>query len=281
VARRLLLSDELFPEVDVFRDMDLWAEFHTTLNAIRTDLDHSPKSAITTADEAIHHPEAPVTDDRQMPANATPTRSHARWMTPSSASSVLTALIYSAAAVVVGMSLWATLPRLAGWEPTIIDGGSMEPALRRGDIIMLRDVDAESIAPGAIVTFKDPGGTERLVTHRVVAVEDDGRVRTRGDANQVDDSTLLDPDQLQGRAVLRIPYAGMPVLWARHGDWPELIGMIGVVLAAYVAASRRRPSRAIRTVRSTVHRRFPDAAASIRGARAPGDPIAAAHVGVR
>lgn len=75
---------------------------------------------------------------------------------------------------------------LLGYRFLVVRSGSMEPALRPGDVIVTRVARPETILAGDIVTFRDASRGERLITHRVVqAVPRDGYVEfeTRGDAN--------------------------------------------------------------------------------------------------
>lgn len=145
---------------------------------------------------------------------------------------------------VVGALVWVlaltTLPRLGGWQPTVITGRSMEPAIRRGDVIVVRPAPVAALIPGAVVTFVDPNRPDRLITHRVVAVEPDGRLRTKGDNNHDADPALVDPATVRGRAVLRVPFAGAPVVWALDRRWPPLAAtVIGLALALRTALHPR------------------------------------------
>lgn len=62
----------------------------------------------------------------------------------------------------------------------------MAPTIPTGSLVVLRWVDADTVEPGDIITFRSPVDADLLVTHRVVAVEPaDGTpmFATRGDAN--------------------------------------------------------------------------------------------------
>ncbi len=64
-----------------------------------------------------------------------------------------------------------------------IMGGSMEPTITRGDLIVVTPPPSK-IEVGMIVTMTADG---RVVTHRVVEVRPDGRLVTKGDANDAVD----------------------------------------------------------------------------------------------
>lgn len=151
---------------------------------------------------------------------------------------------------VLGGLLWilalTTLPRLGGWQPTVITGHSMEPSIVRGDVIIVRPAPPEAYVRGAVITFVDPNRPGRLITHRVVGVDPDGRLRTKGDNNHDADPTPIDRLSVKGRAVLRIPFAGAPVVWVMDGRWLPLAATAAVLLAAVrtaLAPGERRERR--------------------------------------
>jgi signal peptidase I len=85
-----------------------------------------------------------------------------------------------------------------------IDGGSMEPTLSRGDLIVVRSAPP-TIEPGMILVMRIGNET---VTHRVVATAADGTFTTRGDANMVDDQWDPRDIRVQGLYVATIPWLG-------------------------------------------------------------------------
>ncbi len=117
-------------------------------------------------------------------------------------------------------------------ETTVVASGSMAPALRPGDVVVVKAMEIDEIGIGDIVVF-DSG--DHSVVHRVVAsaTESDGRavLTTRGDANSVDDSAALFSASLRGKGVVVIPWVGQIRLWIDGLDWPATVGM---VLALFV-----------------------------------------------
>lgn len=109
---------------------------------------------------------------------------------------------------------------LFGVQPTLVSGMSMEPAIRAGDIVIVRDVPAEEIVVGDVIRFRHEGVH---VVHRVVEIQEtqEGRVFvTRGDANDVLDPPLTE-DRVEGVVVAVIPKVGWVAIAARR-----LIGAI-------------------------------------------------------
>lgn len=83
--------------------------------------------------------------------------------------------------VLVGLLLLAlVLPVLHANKPVrMVETGSMSPTLPVWSIIMINQQD--SYKSGDIITFRADEG--KVVTHRVVGVNEDGSIQTKGDAN--------------------------------------------------------------------------------------------------
>ena len=102
-------------------------------------------------------------------------------------------------------------PSVAGYQMYIVQGGSMSPAFEAGSLAFLKPVETQAIAAGDIITYRSAGGGETLTTHRVVGVKREGGTlsfTTRGDANLVNDSLPVYPENIVGRIVYTVPYAG-------------------------------------------------------------------------
>ncbi len=109
---------------------------------------------------------------------------------------------------------------LFGVQPTVVSGVSMEPAMKAGDLAIVREVPAAEIEVGDVVRFRHEGVH---VVHRVVEIQEtsNGRVFvTRGDSNDALDPPLTE-DRLEGVVVLVIPKVGWVAIAARR-----LIGWI-------------------------------------------------------
>ena len=92
--------------------------------------------------------------------------------------------------------------------------GSMEPELSVGDVVIVKLKDAEDIEVGDVITFNPSSDSEAYLTHRVTEkIEDyDGTgttcFKTKGDANDTEDSFLIDEARVIGTVELHIPVIG-------------------------------------------------------------------------
>jgi len=128
--------------------------------------------------------------------------------------------------------LWAGATSLLhGSAPVLVASGSMGPTVRAGDLVVLEQYHSQDIEPGMVIRFDDPEG-HGSVLHRVVEVERDGSIRTKGDANTVVDSSAVESGRITGVGRVLVPRAGLPVLWWRAGEWFALAVFSWVTLTA-------------------------------------------------
>lgn len=109
------------------------------------------------------------------------------------------------------------LAHLAGWvQPLVVVSGSMQPEIRRGDLLIAMPVDVGEVSIGEVTTLPSvSSGT--LVTHRVTSVSRAGPdylIEMAGDANQVTDPEpyRVDGDATVLQPVLTIPGVGNVML---------------------------------------------------------------------
>ncbi len=104
----------------------------------------------------------------------------------------------------------ASLPALLGYSTMVVTSGSMEPAIRVGDAVMMRPPAPGEVRDGDVITFK-PFGSLGLVTHRVVAtseIEGNLYFQTQGDANATPDPDLTSAEAVFGKVALTLPKMG-------------------------------------------------------------------------
>lgn len=139
-----------------------------------------------------------------------------------------------------GCLLVTLLPLLLGWRPFLIESGSMEPRIDVGDVVIASPEQDPAALLGHVTVFSDPDRPGRYKTHRVVEVADDGTLVTHGDANATNDPTPVDPDEVVGIGRLLVQFVGLPVVWARTGEWLWLLLFAASVGLAILAVTRDR-----------------------------------------
>ncbi len=125
-------------------------------------------------------------------------------------------LLASAQRILLGLlqlALWSTLlgfaallmlPRVSSLDVLIVRGGSMEPTIHLGSIVLV-DRSSRSPTVGTATAFRDGNGA--IVTHRVISIDQDG-FETKGDANAKADLGRRSPDQVYGTVNFSVPFLG-------------------------------------------------------------------------
>jgi signal peptidase I len=146
--------------------------------------------------------------------------------------------------VVVGAAAVLT-PLLFGWQFYAVDGSSMEPAIALGSGVAVQPVSLSQVRVGDIITFPDRTQPDIRVTHRVVGLDAQGGrtvVRTKGDANDVEDAVPVEGDQFVGRVAFYLPYAGALTDYL-SGPYTVFLfaGVVSILLLSQVIGRGRRP----------------------------------------
>ena len=141
-------------------------------------------------------------------------------------------------AVVVLLALLLAGARIFGLQVFTVLSGSMEPTYHTGSLIYVKKVDPFSITKGQPITFLLDEKT--VATHRVVGVVPDEedttviRFRTKGDANEAEDGTLVHYKNVIGEPVFSIPYLGYLAEYIQHPPGMYVAISAGAVLLLLV-----------------------------------------------
>ncbi len=112
-------------------------------------------------------------------------------------------------ALLLGFSLFTHIAPFTGRQLFIIGGGSMEPSIPLGSLVVVTPTNTMTVAVGDVVTIRADTGV--VVTHRVNRVVDlpEGRFfEMKGDANRTPDGGLVPARAIVGAAQQYMPYAG-------------------------------------------------------------------------
>lgn len=137
-------------------------------------------------------------------------------------------------ALVVLLALLLVGARVIGLRVYTVLSGSMEPTYHVGSLIYVREKDPFTIAPGEVITFLLDENT--IATHRVVAVLPDEndpatiRFRTKGDANEAEDGSLVHCKNVIGTPVFTIPGLGYVADYIQHPPGTYIAIAAGVIL---------------------------------------------------
>jgi signal peptidase I len=137
--------------------------------------------------------------------------------------------------VLTALAVAALAPQAAGFDAHVVVSGSMAPQVQAGDVVLTSPVSVPELRPGQVLLFADPQRPDRLLLHRLVSFDGQGRLVTRGDANRSDDSVHVAPSDVRGLARLRVPFIGLPGLWRVEGRFGHIALAAAVLAGAAVS----------------------------------------------
>lgn len=103
---------------------------------------------------------------------------------------------------------------LFGFRYYTVLTASMEPEFTTGDLVVVKLSDADEINVGDIITFNPSSESDAYLTHRVTEKFEDYEgtgvtcFRTKGDANETEDSFLIESERVIGVVSFHIPKLG-------------------------------------------------------------------------
>ncbi len=140
---------------------------------------------------------------------------------------VLVAVVVILAVALVGV-------RLFGLNVYTVLSGSMEPTYSTGSLIYVKSIDPADLKEGDVITFLLDENT--VATHRIVEIvpdEEDSsilRFRTKGDANDSVDGSLVHENNVIGTPVFSIPKAGYLANYIQHPPGTYVAISVGAIL---------------------------------------------------
>ena len=97
--------------------------------------------------------------------------------------------------------------RVSGLSTFVVTGGSMEPSIHKGSLVLVQPVSPSVVKVGDVITFQQ---YEQMTTHRVTRISDTTvglGFTTKGDAN-----VIADPEDKTFPGQVGIVRAGLPVV---------------------------------------------------------------------
>jgi len=141
-------------------------------------------------------------------------------------------------AVIVILAMLLVGARLIGLQVFTVLSGSMEPTYHVGSLIYVKDVDPLELESGDVITFLLDEDT--VATHRIVEVVPDEtdptvvRFRTKGDANDAEDGSLVHYKNVIGSPVFTIPKLGYVANYIQNPPGTYIAISAGAILLLLV-----------------------------------------------
>lgn len=144
---------------------------------------------------------------------------------------ILVAIVAIIAILLVGV-------RVVGLRVYTVLSGSMEPTYHVGSLIYVKEVDPFELETGDVITYMLD--EETVVTHRISGVVPDEnnptvvRFRTKGDANDVEDGSLVHYKNVIGSPIFTIPKLGYVANFIQNPPGTYITIALGAILLMLV-----------------------------------------------
>ena len=96
-----------------------------------------------------------------------------------------------------------------GYTREEIDSWPITGGFLRGDALVVVGVEKDELKPGDVIVY-DIEGQSTPIVHRIVEINEDGKIVTKGDHNPSHDPWI--PTRIHGKVVAVIPFLGWPKL---------------------------------------------------------------------
>lgn len=109
------------------------------------------------------------------------------------------------------------VPDIMGIKPFIVLTGSMEPTIKAGDLVMVKEVEIQELKQGDIIAFRHTREDVVLI-HRIVRIDTkDGEtiLKTKGDNNQTEDEFSVEYKNVEGIYIIRFNQLGTIAMFIR------------------------------------------------------------------
>ena len=158
-------------------------------------------------------------------------------------------LIYNIALIVQAVTSPNKTPSFLGLKTYTIISGSMEPEIKIGDIVIVKEISDDKLKNGDIISFRQG---QSVVTHRIVDInKNEKKYITKGDNNNVEDSQDIDFALIEGKVICKIPFLGK-IAQMLQGK----ITVIVIALMAYIYFSHASKINSIKNRRKVKRMRY-------------------------
>ena len=137
------------------------------------------------------------------------------------------------------------VPSIAGTMPFIVLSDSMHPLIKTGDVIICKEIEAEDVEEGLVISFYDPDGSgTSVVTHKVIErIEENGKLsfRTQGINNNGEDRLPVPAENVIAEYTgIRLPLVGNIAMFMQTTAGLIVCVIVPIVLLVGYDIIRRR-----------------------------------------
>lgn len=139
------------------------------------------------------------------------------------------------------------VPDVMGYKPFIVLTGSMEPTIKAGDLVIVKEASLEELNKGDIIAFRHTEEDVVLI-HRIAEKETkEGKItlKTKGDNNQSEDRMMVNSENIEGIYLVRFEKLGAVAMFIRspEGLAISILSIITTFFLWQLIKSLRREKR--------------------------------------
>jgi len=159
--------------------------------------------------------------------------------------SLLDVVFLGLVATILAAGVVGRIVPLTGHPTLVVAGGSMEPAIGVGSVVIVDPVDPTDLAVGDVVSVQvRPDRT--TYTHRIARIVERDDVRwleTKGDANAAPDPAITPASTVIGRVALALPLLGFVI--ALMAQPTGVVSVLALAVALMVARTLVSPATSV------------------------------------
>jgi len=165
-------------------------------------------------------------------------------------------MIFITLILIAGLVAVSALDIPGNYKLFTVQSGSMEPEVLKGSIVVIKP--QADYTKGDVITISEPENPKVSLTHRIVAIEKkEGKIlyTTKGDANKTADTEKRPQENVIGKVLFSVPYAGYPVSYGKTRDGLIFLVVIPATIIIYSELMTIK-NEAVRLVRERKKRKL-------------------------
>lgn len=136
-----------------------------------------------------------------------------------------------------------TSSSIVGYRMLWVQTPSMEEAIPSESYILVKDATADDVEVGDIIVFvsEDPTVPQgSTVTHRIIAINEDGTFKSKGDNNPIEDKVSVKRENVRYEYVRNLPVLSLfGKLYASPAGYGVSLGVVIIVFGIIIAMERK------------------------------------------
>ena len=149
-------------------------------------------------------------------------------------------LIYNVTIIFKSILYPNETPDFFGMKTYVVASGSMEPKLKIGDVVVVKETDKVNLIEGDIISFRQG---QKVITHRInsiLTVNGLTMYQTKGDNNNTYDNELVRYEEIEGKLIFKLSFLGNILLFLQQRNIIIVVIIIFYVLILWEGTKKKK-----------------------------------------